>query len=418
MIGSVVNRSRTAANGSTNDPPDPASVDAVTTDCETPPAPASATRSGWPPILALSLGIATVVASEFLPASVLPELAGDLGISEGTAGLAVAATAVAGAVTAPSIAVVLPRTNRRTVLVTLLLAALVSNVTVAVTPGFALLLLARVLLGVALAGYWSFAFAAGVAAMPGRDHVVSSALAFGVSAATVVGVPVASVVSDVVGWRTTFAAATALSALAALSLVATLPSLPAHPAAGLAMLGQALRNPKLVIGAFLVAVAVLGNFVAYPYIRIAIADTAPHATGWLLLAWGIGGMVGNLAAGRFAGHLRTLVAAAPLALGVGLALTATASSLPVLVGAVVLWGLAFNSLPVATQLWMTRTEPERTESALSLQVMAFQVAITLGSAVGGALLDDYGVTVVLVAGAVAAIAAGIGFGAVRAPSRR
>lgn len=389
----------------------------MTTERATGSAQTSATRSGWPPVLALSLGIATVVASEFLPASVLPEMARDLGVSAGTTGLAVAATAVAGAVTAPSIAVVLPRTNRRTVLVGLLLTALVSNIAVTVTPGFALLLLARVLLGVALAGYWSFAFAAGVEAMPGRDHVVSSALAFGVSVATVVGVPVASIVSDAVGWRTTFAAATALSALAALSLVVTLPSLPAHPAAGLAMLRQALRNPKLVIGATLVALVVLGNFVAYPYIRIAIAVIAPHATGWLLLAWGVGGMIGNLAAGRFAGHLRALVAGAPFALGIGLVLTATASSLPVLVGAVVLWGLAFNALPVATQLWMTRTEPERTESALSLQVMAFQVAITVGAAAGGALLDSYGVTVVLAAGAVAATAAGVGFGAVRAPSR-
>lgn len=388
----------------------------MTINRQVPPGRTAAVRSGWPPILALSLGICTVVASEFLPASVLPDLAHDVGISEGTAGLAVAATAVAGAVTAPSIAVVLPRTNRRTVLVGLLLAGLVSNVAVAVTPGFALLLGARVLLGVALAGYWTFAFAAGVEAMPARDHVVSSALAFGVSVATVVGVPVASVVGDVIGWRTTFVAASALSALAALALTRTLPSVPAHPSAGLVMLGRALHNPRLVLGAFLVGLAVLGNFLAYPYIRIAIAEVTPHATAWLLLTWGLGGMVGNLIAGRLAGRLRALVAGAPLALGLSLVLAAVASSLPVTLAAVVLWGLAFNALPVATQLWMTRTEPERTESALSLQVMAFQMAITMGSAVGGALLDGYGVTVVLAAGAVAAAAAGVGFGAVRAPA--
>lgn len=383
--------------------------------CDT--VPSSRLRAGWPPVLALALGIGTVVASEFLPASVLPEMAREVGVSKGTAGLAVSATAVAGAITAPLIAVVLPRTNRRTVLAALLLAALVSNVAVALTPGFALLLAARVLLGVGLAGYWSFAFNAGIEAMPGRDHVVSTSLAFGVSIATVVGVPLASVVGDAVGWRTTFAAAAVLSALATLVVVATLPSVPAHPSAGLSMLGQALRNPRVVLGIVLVALAVLGNFVAYPYIRVAIGEIAPHATGYVLLAWGVGGMVGNLAAGRFAHHLRTLVSAAPIALGVSLALTATASSLPVLVAAVVLWGMAFNALPVATQLWMTRTEPERTESALSLQVMAFQTAITAGAAGGGALLDNYGVTTVLVVGAVVAGVAGVGFGVVRAPAR-
>lgn len=377
----------------------------------------SRARSGWPPVVALSLGIATVVVSEFLPASVLPEISAELGISEGTAGLAVATTAIAGAVTAPSIAVVLPRADRRTVLVSLLIAALVSNLAVALAPGFALLLLARLLLGIALAGFWSFAFAAGVEAMPGRDHVVSSALAFGVSLATVAGVPLASLVGGAIGWRTAFSAATVLAALAAVAMVATLPPVPAHPSAGLAMLRQALRNPRIVLGAALIGAVVSGNFVAYPYIRVAVAQVAPDHSVWLLLAWGVGGMVGTLAAGRYAHRLRTLVAAAPLALGAGLVLTATAASMPVLVGAVVLWGVAFNALPVLTQLWMTRTEPERTESALSLQVMAFQVAITLGSTVGGALLDSRGVGTVMVVGAVAAAAAGIGFGLVRAPSQ-
>ena len=74
-------------------------------------APATTSR-GWTPVIALAGGIALLVASEFLPASVLPALAGDLGISEGTAGLAVAATAIAGAATAPTIAMLLPRMDR------------------------------------------------------------------------------------------------------------------------------------------------------------------------------------------------------------------------------------------------------------------------------------------------------------------
>jgi len=375
----------------------------------------SPVRSGWPPLLALTLGIATVVASEFLPASVLPDLARDLGISTGTAGLAVSATAIAGAVTAPTIAVVLPRTNRRTVLIGLVVAALVSNFAVALTPGFVLLLVARVLLGAALAGYWSFAFAAGITAMPGRDHVVSSTLAFGATLAAVIGVPLASVAGDAIGWRTTFACVSALALLSVLGLVLTLPSVPAHPSAGLAMLGRTLRNPRIVFGIVLVALAVLGNFLAYPYVRVAIASVAPHATGWLLLIWGLGGMAGNLAAGRLAGHLRMLATAAPVALGISLTLTALATSLSVLALAIVLWGFAFNILPVSTQLWMTRTEPERTESALSLQVMSFQSAISAGSAVGGVLLDHYGITVVLAIGAVVSVIAGAGFGSGRAP---
>ena len=190
--------------------------------------PADAVRT-WAPIVALSLGIMTLVASEFLPASVLPTMAADIGVREGVAGLAVAATAAAGALTAPTIAVVLPRADRRNVLIGLLIAATVSNLVVAVTPSFAVLLVGRLILGVAIAGYWSLAFGAGVSTRPGRDHVVSTSLSLGVSVATIVAVPVASLAGDAIGWRAVFLGAAVLSALSAAAVAATLPSVPAHP---------------------------------------------------------------------------------------------------------------------------------------------------------------------------------------------
>nr|BFF18604.1 MFS transporter [Promicromonospora thailandica] len=361
------------------------------------------------------LGIAILVASEFLPAGVLPALAADVGVSEGTAGLAVAATAIAGAFTAPSIAVLLPRADRRLVLLGLLLAAALSNLAVAVAPGFAVVLVGRLLLGVAIAGYWSLAFGAGVHAAPGRQRLVASALAFGTSVATVVGVPLASVVGDTVGWRTAFGGAAVLSLLSAVALAVALPSVPAHPTAGLRMLREALRNRLLMAGIGFVVLVAFGNFAAYPYIRLAIDRVDPGATTWMLLAWGVGGVVGPILAGVLARWLRPLTAAAPFGLAVALLLTAVAPSVPVLTVAVVLWGVSLNAVPAATQLWVARAEPVRTESAISLQVTAFQVAITAGSALGGVLLDGYGVRPLLVIGAGAAVAAGLGWAFVRLP---
>ncbi|WP_423462253.1 MFS transporter [Promicromonospora sp. MS192] len=378
------------------------------------------TRPGlptWTPVVALSFGIAMVVLSEFLPASVLPALAADVGVSEGRAGLAVAATAIAGAFTAPSIAVLLPRTDRRTVLVSLLVAAALSNVAVALAPSFAVLLAGRLLLGVALAGYWSFAFGAGTHAVPGKDHVVSSALAFGTSIATVVGVPLASVVGDAVGWRATFAGSAVLTGLGAVALGLTLPSVPPHPGAGLRMLREAVRNGRLMAGIACVVLVALGNFAAYPYIRIAIERVDAGATTWMLLAWGLGGVAGTVLAGFLARWLRPLAALAPVALSASLLLTAAATSVPVLTVAVVLWGLSMSMMPVITQLWVTRVEPERAESAMSLQVTAFQVAITAGSSLGGALLDGHGVQSLLLVGAGAAVAAGLGWAVLRVPRR-
>jgi len=373
--------------------------------------------ASWAPIAALSFGIAVLVASEFLPASVLPTMAADLGVTEGTAGLAVAATAIAGAATAPSIAVLLPRTDRRTVLVGLLVIATLANLTVAVAPVFAVLLMGRLLLGVAIAGYWSFAFGAGTSARPGVDHVVSTSLAAGVSVATVIGVPVASLVGDAVGWRTVFLAATGLAAVSAVAVATLLPSVPAHPGAGLQMLREAVTHARLMGGIACVALVAFGNFVAYPYIRVAIDDTAPGDTSWLLLAWGLGGLAGNLAAGALSGRLRLAVAGAPVLLASGLAFAAAAPDVAVFAVGIVVWGFAFNMVPVATQLWVTRVDPARAESAIVLQVTAFQAAITLGSAIGGAIVDGSSVQTVLLVSAAAALASGLGFALLRTPSR-
>jgi predicted MFS family arabinose efflux permease len=370
-----------------------------------------------PPVIALASGIAMLVASEFLPASVLPALAADVGVSQGRAGLAVAATAIAGAATAGSIAVLLPRADRRRILIALLAAAAVSNAAVAAAPSFAMLVTARLVLGVAIAGFWSFAFGAGTHALPGRDHVVSAALASGVSVATVTGIPLGSLVGDEVGWRSAFAGAAVLCALCAVGLGMTLPPVPAHPTAGLRMLRQAVVRPRLMVGIACVVLVAFGNFAAYPYIRIAIERLEPASTTWMLLVWGASGVLGTVLAGALAARLRPLAAVTPMVLGAGLALTAAAPSLPVLVLAIVLWGVAFNAVPVATQLWVTRVEPKRAESAVSLQVTAFQVAITVGAATGGALLDGYGVRTPLLVGAAAAVAAGVVWALLRVPRR-
>ncbi|WP_329000170.1 MFS transporter [Kribbella sp. NBC_00709] len=372
-------------------------------------------RGSLLPLLALDLGICMLVASEFLPASVLPGMAADLGVSEGTAGLAVAATAVAGAVTAPSIAVVLPRADRRLVLLGLLLAATIADLAVALAPGFAVMLVGRLLLGVAIAGYWSFAFGAGIQALPGRERLVSTSLSVGVSVATIIAVPLASIGADRAGWRPVFGVAAALTAVSLVLLALVFPPVPAHPSAGLAMMRSALRNPLLIAGLVFIVVAVFGNFVAYPYIRLAIMRVAPDGSAWLLLAWGLGGLLGNLAAGALAKRLTLATAVAPILLSGSLAVTAYAVGVPMLAVGIVVWGLAFSMMPVTTQLWVARAEREHTESAMSLQVAAFQTAITVGSAVGGAVVDGHGVSAALVLGAAVAVVSGVGFAVLRTP---
>lgn len=377
---------------------------------DSPPVPR--TRSALTTALALTTGTAVLVSAEFVPAGMLPLMATSLQVTEGRAGLAVAATALAGAVTAPTIASVVPRMDRRRVLLGLIGLAVVSNLVVALAPTLPVLLAGRVVLGMAIAGYWSFTFGVGVA-ITNRPALISTAMAFGTSLATIVGVPLASVLADAVGWRAVFGILIALTLLSGLALFRVLPPVPAQPGAGLRMMREAVRHRRLVLGVVLVGLAAFGNFTAYPYIRVALQALTPGLVAPLLLAWGIGGLVGNLLGGWFSVRLRIGVALAPAVLAAGLALTVARPETVLLAVAVVAWGLGFNMVPVTTQLWVARIEPARVESAVSLQVTAFQVAITAGAIVGGLIVDHADVWTTMAVGAVAAAVAAIGFASIR-----
>lgn len=374
--------------------------------------PPAGARSARLTALAVAGGTGVLVSAEFVPAGVLPLLAHDLHVTEGRAGLAVAATALAGAITAPTISSVLPRADRRRVLLGLLALALVSNVLVAVAPNLPILLAARVVLGIAIAGYWSFTFGVGVA-ITGRPALISTAMSLGTSLATIVGVPVASVLGDSIGWRGVFVILIGATAVAGVALARLLPPVPAHPAAGTAMMRQALGNRRLLAGVAMIALAAFANFAAYPYIRVALHAVTPSLVALLLLAWGIGGLIGNLLGGWLSTRLRLGVAAAPAILAVGLALMAVHASTALVALAVVAWGVGFNMVPVTTQLWVSRVEPRRVEAAVSLQVTAFQTAITIGAVVGGVVVDQRGVWSAMAAGAAAAVLAAVGFAVLR-----
>lgn len=397
---------------------EPTTTEATTTEATT--SEQARVDTGQPPAtltaLVLATGTAVLVGAEFVPAGVLPLLAHDLHVSEGRAGLAVAATALAGAITAPTIASVLPRTDRRRVLLGLLALAVVSNVLVALAPTLPLLLAGRVLLGVAIAGYWSFTFGVGVA-ITGRPALVSTAMSLGTSVATIVGVPLASVLGDSIGWRGVFAILIAATAASGLAMARLLPPVPAHPGAGAAMMRQALGNRRLMAGVGLVALAAFGNFAAYPYIRVALQAVTPSLVTVLLVAWGIGGLAGNLLGGSLSGRLRLGVALAPAMLSMGLAVLALHPSSALVALAILAWGTGFNMVPVTTQLWVSRIEPKRVESAVSLQVTAFQAAITVGAIAGGLVVDHRDVWTAMGVGAIAAALAAVGFAVLRTVPR-
>lgn len=112
-------------------------------------APAAPTRGQWAAVGSMALGVFALVTAEFLPASLLPDIAADLHVSTGVAGQTVTATAVVAAVVAPLTAFGIGQMDRRRVMLLLTALLLASNALAVAASSLGVLLVARVMLGVA-----------------------------------------------------------------------------------------------------------------------------------------------------------------------------------------------------------------------------------------------------------------------------
>ena len=364
----------------------------------------------WAGVGSLSLGIFAIVMSEFLPASLLPRIADDLAVSAGTAGQAVSVTAVAAALSALLISVVLPRADRRRVKIGLTLLAVVSDLIVALAPNLYVLLAARLLLGVALGGFWAMATAMAAHLVPA--HHLGRALTVinsGVAVATVAAVPLGAWLGDVWGWRGVFLLGAGVALLALIVQAATLPHVTPTGANGLRALGSVLRSGVVVAGLFAILLIFSGHFSGFTYIRPAAESLSGIDAGGfavLLLVFGVANFLGTALAGPLADRAPRVGAFLfPAVLGTGmLVLHFTGESMTGLFLATGLWGLGFGGVPTTVLSWGARTEPARLEQIGGLIVTVCNVAIAIGAIAGGLLVDEVAAEAPLLAGGIGAIA--------------
>ncbi|UCR88086.1 MFS transporter [Mycetocola spongiae] len=376
-------------------------------------------RTAWAGIAVLMATSFILVTAEFLPPSLLPTMAASLGITEGQAGQAVTATAIIGFLTAPTIGIIFPRLDRRTLLAGLALAAAVSNILVALAPNLILLLIARLLLGAAIGGFWAMSIA--VTARLARPRHLGRALMLvntGTTVATVAGVPLGIFLGSIFDWRVVFAAAAALSLIVAVLLRSVLPPVAPAASTGFRALGETLRVPGMPLGLLGHVLVVLGHFAAFTYIRLALERVPGIDAGGiaaLLAAFGLGGVFGNFIVGLLVDrHLALMRFLVPALIGGGIAaLTIFPGQLWIVVIAVALWGIGFGAWLLVVSTWMGRLAPERMEAGGGLLVAGFQLAITIGAGIGGLLVDGVGIAVTLVAAAISTLLGGALFGAAR-----
>lgn len=350
----------------------------------------------WFAVLSMAATSFALVSAEFLPAGLLTPMARDLGISEGTAGQVVTATASVGAVTALLSNVLIGRLNRKTVLVSLSALAIGSNILAALATDFWLLLLGRAGLGIALSAFWALSVAV-VARLVGANATGRgmAVVTLGVSLATIAAPSMGALISDWLGWRSAMAITAALAAIAMLLQLLSLPRLPASTSNSLGDVFRLTRRRSIQVGMLAILLLMTGHFAGSVYVRPFLEQVTLLTTGSIalaLLGFGIAAVIGNIAGGRMADtniHMALAVTAALMAFAV-LPLVLWGAHVVVAFGFAALWGFAFGMAPVVLPTNLSRGAPDALEAAGSLMVVAFQVAISIGAVFGGYVVDNYG----------------------------
>ena len=392
---------------------DPASVH------ERPPLPRPP-RGGWAAVVAVALGIFVVVTTEILPIGLLTSIGADFTVSDGMAGLMMTMPGFLAAVAAPLVTTATARFDRRLMLClfTLLLAG--ANFVAAAAPGYGLVLVSRVLVGITIGGYWSIGAGLGERLVPPESAGRATAVIFsGVPLGSVLGVPAGTLIGDLAGWRTAFTVMGVLTVGVLVMLLRLVPSLPPVRATRPSVLGALLRTTGIRLALLLTFLVVLAHFGAYTYVT-PFLERVTHAGGGtitaFLLLYGVAGVLGNWLGGAWVVRRPRTV----LGLAAGLIAAATLL-LPALGrwdgGAVTLllvWGIAYGAVPVASQTWFSRAAPGAPEAASVLFTASFQATISTGALLGGVALDHTSPSAVMLLGGCTAVLVVLALGVTRA----
>ena len=378
-----------------------------------------ATPAAWGAVMAMSLAAFALVASEFMPVSLLTPLAAELRISEGQAGQSIAISGAFALVTSLLLGSVVGRLDRKILLLGLTFLMVVSGTVAAFAPNYFLFMVGRALIGVAIGGFWSMSAATVMRLVPARDVPRALALLNGGNAlATVIAAPAGSYLGAVIGWRGAFFCLVPVAAIALAWLLFSLPSLRAVDAAAAGGIPRLLRRPAVVLGMAAVSLLFMGQFALFTYLRPFLEGvTGVHAASLslLLLVLGVAGFVGTTLIGAVLKDrlYRVLVAMPLIMAAVAGALVAFGHSAAAVTVLLAIWGLVGTSAPVGWWTWLAQTLPQDAEAGGGLMVAVVQLAIMLGATLGGLLFDASGYRAtfhlsssLLVAAAVLAVLAG------------
>jgi predicted MFS family arabinose efflux permease len=358
----------------------------------------------------MALCVAMLIASEFMPVSLLTPMAEGLHATEGQTGQAISISGLFAVAASMFVTTIAGTLNRKWVLVAMTALMLLSLVLVAAAPNFVVLMIGRALLGICIGGFWSLATAVIMRLVPDTEVPRALALMYGGQAiAAAFAAPIGSYFGGMFGWRAVFWALTPIVAANLVWHLGSLPSLPARQRQNFRTMFGLLKRPYFLRGLIAAMLSWGSAFTMFAYLR-PFLEQVTHVDvtllSILLLVLGCAGFVGTWASGRFVSS-----DVAPLLKLPALLMGACTLGLLLLGGSVIatalflaIWGAMNTAMSVIWMTWMSQNVDDAPEAAGSLMVAAIQTSILLGAVVGGLLLDNTTITGTFVGSVVIAVA--------------
>lgn len=359
------------------------------------------TTALWSAVWAMSLCAMVLVASEFMPVSLLTPIATELHMSEGYTGQSIAISGLFALITSLWLTSWIGHANRRLVLLFFTFLMGISGIIVTFAPNATILMVGRALLGACVGGFWSMSAAVVMRLVP--EKAIPKALALlngGNALSTTIAAPLGSFLGGVIGWRGAFFTIVPLAVIAFIWQWRALPSLPAKKRddgkkTSVKHVLKLLKRKDVSLGMLGAMFLFMGQFALFTYLRPfleSVTGVTVEVLSLILLVMGISGLAGTFVMGSaLKTRLYSLLILTPfIMMLIAIALMFVGSSLIAVVVLLSIWGFLGTAVPVAWWTWLAQTLPHEAEAGGGLMVAIVQLAITMGASIGGLLFDTFG----------------------------
>jgi DHA1 family inner membrane transport protein len=345
-------------------------------------------------LLALAMASFGIGTTEFVIMGLLPNVAGDLGVSIPKAGLLVSGYALGVAFGAPILAVATARLDRRRALLILIGIFIFGNFLCAIAPSYWLLMAARIATAFCHGAFFGLGSVVAAQVVPAEKRARAIALMFtGLTLANVLGVPFGTALGQALGWRATFWAVVGIGVAAAIALYAWLPRGIPSPRASLMQEARSLGRPQVLLAMLISVLASASLFSVFTYIAPILENVtreSPHQVTWALVVFGAGLTVGNLVGGRLGDWrlMPSVIAIFILLIGVLAAFTVTDRASWLALMTLFVWGGLTFALVSPLQMRVMNEASDAPNLASTLNQGAFNLGNASGAFAGGIALTD------------------------------